>query len=237
MEKRFQMSAEGIIISILVVLTPSEQEKLECKDLEKTITNIAKDLHVDWAVETSGNACTATVSKTFGPVVGEAQSNVVERAAIAFMSAVRQLDIPKTHPEKEKDCPVEDESDVVITFDAGNNGARIIKALREHMGLTVHAAQMRAMRGRIVCKHKDASLIMDNLDVAGAKNIHIDEQLTDDLNFCNDIIENWDETDEMAQTTGALILCGVHGGDLQGVCGHIREDLLKKMFIAYVKSL
>lgn len=224
------MTAEGIVVSTLIVLTSSEQEKLECKDLEKTITNIAKDLHVDWAVETSGNVCNATVSKTFGPVVGNAQVCEVEMAAVKFMSAVRQLEMPKTRP-------VEDESDVVITFDAGNNGARITKALREHMGLTVHAAQMRTMRGRIVCKHKDASLIMDNLDVAGAKNIHIDEQITDDLNFCNDMIENWDETDEMAQTTGALILCGIHGGNIQGVCGHIREDLLKKMFIAYIKSL
>lgn len=227
------MTAEGIVVYILMPVTPSEQEKLECKDLEKTITNIAKDLHVDWAVETTG----VTISKTFGPLIGSAQVREVDVAANTFMSAVRQLDIPKKHPEEEEDCPVEDESDVVITFDAGNNGARVIKALREHMGLTVHAAQMRTMRGRIVCKRKDADLIMDNLEVAGARNIHIDEQLTDDLSFCNDIIENWDETDEMAQTTGALLLCGVRGGNIQGVCGHIREDLLKKMFIAYVKSL
>lgn len=232
------MTAEGIVVSALIVLTQSEQEKLECKDLEKKITNIAKSLNVDWAVETSGNVCNATVSKTFGPVVGDLQVCEVMTAADTFMSDVRQLDIPKMHPEEEKkECSEEDSSDVVITFDADSNGARIIKALREHMGLTVHAAQMRTMRGRIVCKHKDANLIMDNLDVAGAKNIHIDEQITDDLNFCNDMIENWDETDEMAQTTGALILCGVHGGSIQGVCGHIREDLLKKMFIAYIKSL
>lgn len=235
------MAAEGLIISALVVLTPTEQEKLECKDLEKAINNIANDLHVKWAVEISGNIATATISKQFGPVVGDSQAHEVEMAANNFMRGIEHLYFPhedKTkHPEEEEDCPVEDESDVVITFDAGNNGARITKVLREHMGLTIHAAQMRTMRGRIVCKHKDANLIMDNLDVAGAKNIHIDEQITDDLNFCNDMIENWDETDEMAQTTGALILCGVHGGSIQGVCGHIREDLLKKMFIAYIKSL
>lgn len=229
------MAAEGLIVSALVVLTPSEQEKLECKDLEKAINHIANNLHVKWAVEISGNIATATISKQFGPVVGDSQAHEVEMAADNFMRGIEHLYFPRE--DKKEDTSTEDSSDVVITFDADNNGARIIKALREHMGLTVHAAQMRAMRGRIVCKHKDASLIMDNLDVAGAKNIHIDEQITDDLNFCNDMIENWDETDEMAQTTGALILCGVHGGSIQGVCGHIREDLLKKMFIAYIKSL
>lgn len=241
MEKRFQMTAEGIVISALVVLTPTEQEKLECKDLEKAINHIANNLHIKWAVEISGNIATATISKQFGPVVGDNQAHEIEMAANNFMRAIEHLYLPcenKTkHPEEEEDCPVEEESDVVITFDAGNNGARIIKALREHMGLTVHAAQMRAMRGRIVCKYKDASLIMDNLDIAGARNIHIDEQLTDDLSFCNDIIENWDETDEMAQTTGALILCGVHGGNIQGVCGHIHEKLLQNMFIAYIQSM
>jgi ribosomal protein L7/L12 len=233
MERKFQMTAEGIVVYILMPVTPSEQEKLECKGLERTITNIAKDLHVDWAVETTG----VTISKTFGPLIGNAQVREVDVAANTFMSAVRQLDIPKKHPEEEEDCPVEDESDVVITFDADNNGTRVIKALREHMGLTVHAAQMRTMRGRIVCKHKDADLIMDNLEVAGARNVRIDEQLTDELNFCNNMLAEWDETDERAQTTGAIIMCGKRGHDLELPCGRICEDTLKKMFIAYVESM
>lgn len=238
MEKRFQMTAEGIVVSTLIVLNPNEQEKLECKDLEKTITNIAKNLQVDWAVETSGNTCTATISKTFGPVVGDAQSNKVERAAIEFMRAIRQLEIPKTHPEEEKDHPAEDESDVIITFDAGNNGARIIKALREHMGLTVHAAQMRAMKGRIVCKHKDASLIMDNLDIAGAKDIHVDENLTNRLAFCKDVIDNWEDKDIQAYVCGADIIAKFEDlPDLTVQMGCISGDLLKDMFIAYIQSL
>lgn len=232
------MTAEGIVVSALIALTPSEQEKLECKDLEKTITNIAKDLHVDWAVETSGNVCTATVSKTFGPVVGDLQICEVITAANTFMSAVRQLDIPKMHPEEEKkECPEENTSDVVITFDAGNNGARIIKALREHMGLTVHAAQMRTMRGRIVCKHKDANLIMDNLDVAGAKDVHIDEKLTSNLAFCKDFIDTWEDEETTGFVCGADVMCTFK--DTPGLfakCGQICGDLLKDMFIAYIQS-
>ena len=96
MEKRFQMRAEGISISAIVVLTPSEKEILECKDLEKSINNIATDLHVAWAVEMNGNVATATVSKQYGPVVGDEQSHEVEIAATNFMSGIRKLQVPST---------------------------------------------------------------------------------------------------------------------------------------------
>ena len=228
------MAAEGIVISALVVLTPTEQEKLECKDLEKAINHIANNLHIKWAVEISGNIATATISKQFGPVVGDSQAHEVEMAANNFMRGIEHLSLP--HEEK-KEHPVEDTSDVVITFTVGSNAARVIKALRECTNVTLEIAKRYAKNGRLVCSYDKAEEIMENLEVAGATDAHIDEQLTDDLNFCNDMIENWDETDEMAQTTGALILCGVHGGDRQGVCGHITEDLLKKMFIAYVESM
>lgn len=238
MERRIQMTAEGIVISVLVVLTPNEQEKLECKDLERTITNIAKDLHVDWAVETCGNVCTATVSKTFGPVVGNAQICEVQMAATKFMSAVEQLTVPcDVKLEDAQDADGTKCGDAVVVFTVGSNAARTIKALRECTNVTLEVAKRYAKNGRLVCSCNEAEGIMENLEVAGATDVHIDEQLTDDLNFCNDIIENWDETDEMAQTTGALILCGVHGGNVQGVCGHITEDLLKKMFIAYIESI
>lgn len=88
------MVAEGIIISALVVLTDSEREKLESKDLEKTIENIAKELHVDWAIEVGGNVYIATISRTFGPVVGSAQEHEMEIAANNFMSAISELELP-----------------------------------------------------------------------------------------------------------------------------------------------
>lgn len=85
------MVAEGISVSAIVVLTPSEQEILECKDLEKSINNVATALHVAWAVEINGNIATATISKQFGPVVGDEQSHEVEIAATNFMSGIRKL--------------------------------------------------------------------------------------------------------------------------------------------------
>ena len=94
-EKRYQMRAEGINISAIVVLTTKEQEILECKDLENRINKIATDLHVAWAVEVSDNIVMATISKQYGPVVGDVQSHEVEIAATNFMSRIRDLELPK----------------------------------------------------------------------------------------------------------------------------------------------
>ena len=104
MEKRYQMRAEGINISAIVVLTTKEQEILECKDLENRINNAATDLHVAWAVEVSDNVVMATISKQYGPVVGDVQSHEVEIAAANFMSYIRDLELPK-HDLKELDEP------------------------------------------------------------------------------------------------------------------------------------
>lgn len=111
MEKRYQMRAEGINVSAVVVLTPSEKEILECKDLEKSINNIATDLHVAWAVEINGNVATATVSKQFGPVVGDEQSHEVEIAATNFMSGIRGLHVPCD--VKQEDPEESDENSVI----------------------------------------------------------------------------------------------------------------------------
>lgn len=111
MEKRYQMRAEGISISAIVVLTPSEQEILECKDLEKSIDNIATDLHVAWAVEINGNIATATISKQFGPIIGDEQSHDVEIAATNFMSGVRKLHVPCN---KQLDTPENREGDKLV---------------------------------------------------------------------------------------------------------------------------
>lgn len=88
------MRDEGIDVSALVVLTESERKKLENKDLEKTITNVAKELHVDWAVEVSDNVAIAVISKQFGSVVGSTQEYEVEIAASNFMTAVSKLELP-----------------------------------------------------------------------------------------------------------------------------------------------
>lgn len=237
MEKRFQAVQDGVIVSAIIVLTPTEQEKLECKDLENAINEMANKLNVKWAVEISGNIATATISRQYGPVVGNEQSHEVEMISNIFMRGIEHLSLPceekKTHPEE--DTPIEDSSDVVITFDANNNGARIAKAICEHMGLAVQAARTRVRRGRIVCKRKDADLIMDNLNVAGAKNIHIDFKLTEYLEFCNNVLTDWDETEEMPGVMGARITYGVKAcPGVRFIGEKIPEDLLKCMLIAYI---
>ena len=239
MERRFQMTAEGIVISVLVVLAPSEQEKLECKDLERTITNIAKDLHVDWAVETNGNKCNATVSKTFGPVVGNAQVCEIEMAAVKFMSAVRQLTIPcdkkldESQNTDDAKC-----GDTVVVFTVGSNAVRTIKALRECANVTLEVAKRYAKNGRLVCSNEEATEIMENLEVAGATDVHIDEQLTNRLVFCKDIIDNWEDEDVQGCVCGARVMATFK--DMPGLTvqmGSISGDLLKDMFITYIQNM
>ena len=230
------MVAEGISVSAIVVLTPSEQEILECADLEGRINNIATDLHVAWAVEINGNVATATISKQFGPVVGDEQSHEVEIAATNFMSGIRKLEIH--HAKKDPNESDDNEDEVVITFVVGENAARVIKSIRECTNATVEIAKIYAKNGRIVCAKDEAQSIIDNLDVAGAKNVHIDEKLTSNLAFCKDVIDNWEDEDIQGYVCGADIIAKFK--DLPGLTvqmGCISGDLLKDMFVTYIQNM
>lgn len=162
MDKRFQMRAEGINVSALVVLTDSEKAKLECKDLEKAITNIAKELRCDWAIEVSGNVAIATISRQFGPTLGSIQEHEVELLATNFMTAVSKLELPDTKKPEQS-------------------------------------------------------------------------QLEDELNFCKDVLNGFDETEEEWGILGATLLTGPEDGSIQLPCGRIGRSLLKKMFESFIK--
>ena len=231
------MVAEGLIVSALVVLTPTEQEKLECKDLEKAINNIADDLHVKWAVEINGNVATATISKQFGPVVGESQAHEVEIAATNFMRGIEHLVVPCATKEVIEDVD-DDEDEVVVVFIVGDNAARVIKSIRECTNATLAIAKQYAEKGRIVCAKDEAQSIIDNLEVAGAKNVHIDENLTSNLTFCKDVIDNWEDEDIQGYVCGADIIAKFK--DLPGLTvqmGIISGDLLKDMFVTYIQNM
>lgn len=231
------MVAEGLIVSALVVLTPTEQEKLECKDLEKAINNIADDLHVKWAVEINGNVATATISKQFGPVVGESQAHEVEIAATNFMRGIEHLVVPCATKDIIEDVD-DDEDEVVIVFIVGENAARVIKSIRECTNATVEIAKLYAKNGRIVCAKDEAQSIIDNLEVAGAKHVHIDEKLTSNLAFCKDFIDDWEDEETTGYVCGADVICTFKDTpSLFARCGQISGDLLKDMFIAYIQSL
>jgi ribosomal protein L7/L12 len=238
------MVAEGLIVSALVVLTPTEQEKLECKDLEKAINNIANDLHVKWAVEVNGNIATATISKQFGPVVGESQAHEVEIVAANFMRGIehlvvpcdkKQLDTPKNDEEEETNTPA---TERVITFCVNSNAVRVIKAIRECTNATLETAKQYARKGRIVCAPDEVESIIENLEVAGASDVHIDEELTNNLTFCKAFIDDWEDEETTGFVCGADVACAFR--DMPGLfakCGTISGDLLKDMFIAYIQSV
>lgn len=231
------MVAEGLIVSALVVLTPTEQEKLECKDLEKAINNIANDLHVKWAVEINGNVATATISKQFGPVVGESQAHDVEIAASNFMRGLEQLNVPCATKKVVEDVD-DNEDEVVIVFIVDENAARIIKSIRECTNATVEIAKLYAKKGRIVCAKDEAQSIIDNLEVAGAKDVHIDEKLTNNLAFCKDFIDNWEDEETTGFVCGADVICTFKDAPcLVTCCGQISGDLLKDMFVTYIQNM
>lgn len=243
MEKRFQAVQDGVIVSAIIVLTPTEQRKLECKDLEGAINEIADKLNVKWAVEISGNIATATISRQYGPVVGDAQTHELEMKANVFMRAIEHLSLPPRKVQNVDDAKNTDDaqeesaSSVVIKFNTNGNNAPVIKALRECTSAKLEVIKRYTKNGRLVCSDHEATKLMENLAVVGATDIHIDKKLSDDLNFCNAILADWDATDEMAQTTGAVILCGTRHSCLQVPCAKIGEELLKKMFIVYVESI
>ena len=163
MDKRFEMRAEGINVSALVVLTASEKAKLECKDLEKAITNIAKELRCDWAIEVSDNVAIATISRQFGPSLGSIQEHEVELLATNFMSAISKLELPTDEKKPEP------------------------------------------------------------------------SQLEDELNFCKEVLNEFDETEEAFGTVGAMLLCGPEDGSVQLPYGRINRSLLRKMFESFIK--
>lgn len=121
MEKRFQIiDDKSMECTILIVLTQSEQMLLESKDLLPQIENIAKDLHIRWAVEATDNVVQLAVSKLLGPVGTSKDAHELEITATNFMSAVNKLTLPafdeakqENHEEAWKGDSPEDELEFV----------------------------------------------------------------------------------------------------------------------------
>ena len=116
--KRFQ--AKKIIVTDLTVLTDSQFEKLENPDLREKINAIAKDLHVDWAVEVNGNCNQLALSRTLGPIVSDNDTHELEITAANFMRAIDDIKLEKNYPA-EKWKPSKDEvefaKDILLKWD------------------------------------------------------------------------------------------------------------------------
>lgn len=159
MEKRFQILDEKTMeCTVLVVLTDSEVDILECPDLRSQIDNIAKDLHVRWAIETNGNVTHATISKVLGPIGTSHEAHALEIKATNFMSAVDKLTLPVFD---EVDCP---------THEPANEDAEVIvkqlafcKEVRSDMddvdNIHVVAANLVMAYGDYACPSIDAGHI------------------------------------------------------------------------------
>lgn len=104
MEKRFQIiDDKSMECTVLIVLTQSEQMLLESKDLLPQIENIAKDLHVRWAIEATNNVVQLAVSKLIGPIGTSKDAHELEITATNFMSAVNKLTLPFDEEKKEEE--------------------------------------------------------------------------------------------------------------------------------------
>lgn len=104
MEKRFQIVDDlSMEFTVLIVLTKNEQALLESKDLLPKIENIAKDLHVRWAVESCDNVVQLAVSKLLGPIGTSKDVHELEITAANFMSAVNMLTLPAFDTNEKKD--------------------------------------------------------------------------------------------------------------------------------------
>lgn len=114
MDKRFQILDEKTMeCTVLVVLTTTEIAILESADLRAQVDQIAKNLHVRWAVETNGNVTHAAISKILGPIGTSQEAHALEIKATNFMSAINEL----TLPVFEHNCP---------THEPANEDAEVI---------------------------------------------------------------------------------------------------------------
>ena len=84
-----------------IVLTNSQYDKLTCDELAKRVDNLAKDYHVDWAIDCNKNANIINITRTTTEVIDDAFCHQLEMDATNFMSAIDNMEMPKPEPE----CP------------------------------------------------------------------------------------------------------------------------------------
>lgn len=90
----------------LIVLSESQYEKLTDDYFAKQIDSIAKELHVDWAIDVTSNANVLNVSRTTTETIDDAFCHDLEITATNFMSAVDKLEYAK----EESECPSHEEA-------------------------------------------------------------------------------------------------------------------------------
>jgi len=80
-----------LYISNIEVLTESETAILENVQYRKRIEKAAKDLHVDWAVETTGNVSQIVISKSMDTPATDHDFHELEMKSVNFMKVVHDI--------------------------------------------------------------------------------------------------------------------------------------------------
>lgn len=117
-DRRVSLTTKGnkkaMLLTQLVTLTGSQEEKLNCEQLLPELEKIAKKLEIDWAVELSANIeySTLAVSRTYEKEIGNYEFSSIEKAAKDFLSAVDKLKLRKEEPE----CPSHEDSEEEMTI-------------------------------------------------------------------------------------------------------------------------
>lgn len=112
-DRRVSLTTKGnkkvMLLTQLITLTGSQEQKLNCEPLLPELEKIAKKLEIDWAVELSANIeyGTLAVSRTYEKEIGNYEFSSIEKAAKDFLSAVDKLKLQKPEPE----CPSHDNAD------------------------------------------------------------------------------------------------------------------------------
>lgn len=155
MEKRIQVIDGTIVISTLIVLTASEFNTLENEKARKRIDSIAKDLNVQWAVETGGNISTCAISRPYGVVVGHNEMHEMELVADKFMQAIREIkQLLTKEKEKEPECPAQENAD-----DEGIKDVEFVKRMLHDMNLP--RSNKRSIMGAIIVDTSTSPLLPD----------------------------------------------------------------------------
>lgn len=116
-DRRVSLTTKGnkkaMLLTQLVTLTGSQEEKLNCEPLLPELEKIAKKLEIDWAVELSANIeyGTLAVSRTYESEIGNFEFSSIEKAAKDFLSAVDKLKLRK----EESDCTPHEDSEEEMT--------------------------------------------------------------------------------------------------------------------------
>lgn len=117
-ERRVSITTEGnkkvMLLTQLITLTGSQEQKLNCEQLLPELEKIAKKLEIYWAIELSANIeyGTLAVSRTHENEIGNCEFSSIEKAAKEFLDAVDKLALP------EPECPSNEPDDEEKAQDA-----------------------------------------------------------------------------------------------------------------------